>query len=105
MTEIRIYGKLRKKISPSGEGGVTVLQVKPSDSETLEELLKRMGFEIDDIFTIFLNSKLFATHNSMARWLEYQQAREDPDNWDLSIVIEDGDRIGLFGKDMSALVV
>jgi hypothetical protein len=105
MTEIRIYGKLRKKISPPGEGGVTVLQVKPFDGETLDELLNRVGFEIDDIFTIFLNSQLFATHNSMARWLEYQQAREDPDNWDLSVVIEDGDRIGLFGKDMSALVV
>jgi len=105
MTEIRVFGNLRKKIAYPGETGVTIIQVEPGEGETLDELLKRVGFDIDDIYTIFLNSKLFATHQSMARWLEYQQAAEDAHAWDLSVVVGKEDHISLFGEDMAALVV
>jgi len=77
----------------------------PVENESLEMLLKRAGLNIDEIFTIFINAKLLATHNSMAKWLEYPQICENCHSWDLSIRINDGDRIGLFGKDMPALVV
>ena len=41
----------------------------------------------------------------MARWLGYQQVRPDPFDWNLSTPVKPGDRIGLFGRDMAALVV
>jgi hypothetical protein len=41
----------------------------------------------------------------MANWLGYQQVRESPFDWDLKVPVKDGDRIGLFGEDMAALVV
>ena len=41
----------------------------------------------------------------MARWMGYQQVRKDPFNWDLNVAVKPSDRIGLFGRDMAALVV
>jgi hypothetical protein len=54
---------------------------------------------------VFLNHKLLATRSAMARWLQYRQVRSNPFDWDLTVPIQSGDRLGLFGRDMAALVV
>jgi hypothetical protein len=41
----------------------------------------------------------------MARWLGHRQVRANPFDWDLNVAVKSGDRIGLFGRDMGALVV
>jgi hypothetical protein len=41
----------------------------------------------------------------MASWIGHQKVRNDPFNWDLDIPVNSGDRIGLFGRDMAALVI
>jgi hypothetical protein len=51
------------------------------------------------------NTYLLATHNAMAPWLGYRQAREDVWNWDTEVSVKAGDRVGLFGEDMATLVV
>jgi len=106
MIEIHLYGRLRK-YAPQGEeyGSKSIIRLEGQESESLEMLLKRIGVEADDLYTIFVNSKLLTTHNSMARWLEYQQVCENCNAWNLDVVINDGDRIGLFGIDMAALVI
>lgn len=105
MIEIRIYGKLRKHLAEKGTGGVTIIRVEPEEGEQLIDVLQRIGIEVEDIFTIFYNAGILATHNTMACFLGYRQACKGVNDWTLAIELQDGDRIGVFGDDMSALVV
>jgi hypothetical protein len=105
MIHIHLYGKLRRYADDKNPGCDSILHLDAIENETLQMLLKRTRLDIEEIFTIFLNSKLLTTHNRMAQWLEYPQVSENCHGWDLSIVVKDGDRIGLFGRDMPALVV
>jgi len=105
MIAIHLYGKLRRFAPDSRPSANSVILVEAIADETLNSLLKRIGINVDEIFTIFMNSRLLATHNTMAKWLGYRQMRADPENWDLAVLVKDGDRIGLFGDDMAALVV
>jgi len=75
------------------------------EGDTVEDILDRLEIGADQIGTIFVNSKLFVARSPMAHWLGYVQVRDNPLDWDLSLAVEDGDRIGLFGSDMPALVV
>ncbi len=105
MVEIRIYGKLRQylKESETDPGGILKLSVDPE--ETVEALLARIGIPLDAVYTIFLNSKLLVSRSKMAYWMRYPQVRKNPLDWELDVVVKAGDRIGLFGRDMAALVV
>ncbi len=105
MAEIHLYGELRRFVPDSRPTGDSVIHLDSLENETLEALLQRAGLDIDEIYTIFLNSKLLTTHNTMAQYLGYQQVCENCRNWDLSVVIKNDDRLGIFGIDMAALVV
>ncbi len=105
MTEIHLYGKLRVYAGGENSAIDNVIRIKPGLDDTIGSLLSRAGIPAGEIFHIFFNFKLLATRNTMAGCLGYQQAREDPHNWDLNIAVSDGDRLGIFGRDMSALVV
>jgi len=105
MIELYLYGKRRRFAPERDEHGRSVLRVEQRPKETLEMLLERVGIDVDEVYTIFLNAKLLTTRNTMAPWLGYQQVCEECHNWKLSIVLQDGSRLGLFGEDMAALVV
>ena len=105
MAEIRLYGKMRRYINESKVASGNVMTVTPQPQETLAQLLARLGIPIDAIYTIFLNSKLLVTRSKMAYWMRYQQVRKDPLDWDLDIEVKADDRVGIFGRDMAALVV
>ena len=102
MVKIRLYGKLRRYAQDNPD---SIIRVSPESNETLEILLNRLGIPLDDIYSIFYNSKLLATRSGMASWIGYQQVRSNPFDWDLSLTLQPSDRIGLFGRDMAALVV
>ena len=105
MIEVRVFGKLRRYISePEADRG-NVMKVTPQPQETLEKLLIRIGIPLDDIYTIFLNSRLLVTRSKMAYWIQYQQVHKNPLEWELDVVVKAGDRVGLFGRDMAALVI
>ena len=105
MVEIRIYGKLRRygQDIPTDNNGI--IRVSPEPNETLEALLARLAIPVDKIYSIFLNSKLLAARSGMASMVGYPQVRGNPYNWDLKVALKSSDRIGLFGRDMAALVV
>ncbi|MGD1972546.1 MAG: hypothetical protein PVH37_18660 [Desulfobacterales bacterium] len=79
--------------------------MSPGPDETLETLLASLEIPVNEIYSIFINSKLLAAHTGMAFWLGHQQVRTDPFDWNLNVPVQLADRIGLFGRDMSALVV
>jgi len=105
LIEIHLYGKLRKisEIETIRENGV--LFIEPDSAETMTTVLKRAGVVEDDAHSIFLNARLFAARSNMARWLGYQPAFRNPLDWNLDVPLNSGDRIGVFGSDMAALVV
>lgn len=105
MVEIHVYGKLRRYVKESEALQGNVMKVAPKSDETLEQLLARVGIPLDEIYNIFFNSKLLATHSPMAHWMRYQQVHANPLEWRLDIAVKAGDRIGLFGRDMAALVI
>ncbi len=105
MVEIHLFGKLRKYAQKSDRETAHVIQVSPQSDETIALLLDRVGIAIDDVYSIFVNHKLLAARSGMASWIGHQKVRQDPFNWDLDIPVRAGDRVGLFGRDMAALVV
>ena len=105
MVEIRVYGKLRKQVTGKAEGSVTILEFEANSGKTLMDAVQWAGIKIEDIYTIFLNGGIVATHNSMACFLGYRQACKGVDNWSFEMPVKDGDRIGIFGFDMAALVI
>jgi hypothetical protein len=102
MVDIHLYGKLRHYAKDSPD---SIIRVPPESNETLDLLLNRMGIPQSDIYSIFYNSKLLATRSGMASWIGYPQVRATPFDWNLSVTVQSSDRIGLFGRDMAALVV
>jgi hypothetical protein len=105
MVEIRIFGKLRRYVQDIPTGNDNVIRVAPETGDTLEALLTRLDIPVEEIYSIFVNSKLLAARSGMASMVGYRQVRANPYNWDLNIPVNPGDRIGLFGRDMAALVV
>jgi len=105
MIEIRLFGKLRGFVKEPEAGHGNLIRIEPRPQETLEKLLDRIGIPPGDIYTIFLNSRLLASRSKMAYWIKYQQVHENPLEWKLDVAVRDGDRIGLFGRDMAALVI
>ena len=105
MVEIHLFGKLRKQAQNPDQKSDYVIRISPHADETLALLLDRVGIAIEDVYSIFVNHKLLAARSGMARWIGHQKVRSDPLNWDLEIPVNPGDRIGLFGRDMAALVI
>ena len=105
MVEIRVYGKLRKVAQDVPTGDDDVIRVSPEPGETLDNRLPRIGIPLKEIYSIFYNSKLMAACAGMASMVGYPQIRGNPYNWELKVAVKSSDRIGLFGRDMAALVV
>ena len=105
MIEIRLYGKLRRQSAIDEIRETGILHLTPHSGETLESLSGRIHIRTEDAHSIFLNAKLLAARSNMARWLRYQGATQNPLDWDLEIPLNSGDRVGIFGSDMAALVV
>jgi len=105
LVEIHVYGKLRKYVTPNRAGQDKVIRISPEPDDTIASILEKVEIPVEEIYSIFLNAKLLAVKSGMARWIGYQQARTDIFDWDLEIPINTGDRLGLFGRDMAALVV
>ena len=105
MIEIHLYGKLRSHFRDSVYREGDVLRVSPEPGETLASVLARAGISTDKVYSLFLNARLLAARSNMVRWLGYRQVGADLLSWDLSVPVSSGDRIGLFGRDMAALVV
>jgi hypothetical protein len=99
--EIHVYGQLRQYASSSSGSGESVLELERRSGETVRSVLERVGIDQEEVCHVFLNGSILATQNSMAPWLEYQKA----EGKGLETPVRDGDRLGLFARDMALLVV
>ena len=105
MVDIRVFGKLRRFVKELEARHDNLMRIELQPDETLQQLLARLEIPIEEIYTIFLNSKLLATRTLIAYRMGDQQVNESPLDWTLEVALQEGDRVGLFGRDMAALVV
>jgi hypothetical protein len=107
MIEVHLYGNLRRYAPDPRPDRESVVRVDPRPEETVGTLLERLGVRPEEVAHIFLNGALLTTCNSMAPWLRYQQVREDDPTCEpgLDTPVREGDRMGVFGRDMAMLVV
>lgn len=105
MVSIHLYGKLRRYAEDSSASSDSIIRAEVREKESLYDFLTRLGMDVDELYTIFINSRLLTSRTRIAPFLGYQQVcDENCQNWSLSVIVNDGDRIGLFGADMPALV-
>ena len=103
MVEIHLYGKLRRHAQHCRPAEDCVIMYIDGAGDTLGSVLADTGIPVDEINHIFVNARLYASRNRMAPFYGYRQTGSDLSTWDLSFPVEGGDRIGLFGQDMSIL--
>ncbi|MBT3323377.1 MAG: hypothetical protein HN392_13915 [Anaerolineae bacterium] len=105
MVSIRLYGNLRRYAKNKSAASDSIIEAEVKENEEIYDFLERLGFDIGELYTIFVNSRLLTSRTKIAPFLGYQQVCEDECLcWELKEIIKDGDRIGLFGEDMPALV-
>jgi len=102
MVEIHLYGKLRHYSRDFAPASDVILRMN-YDGETIESLMVSLGIPCDEIYHVFYNSKLLATRTKMGGLYGLPQVGPEVLTWNLKVPLNDGDRIGLFGKDMSIL--
>lgn len=102
MIEVHLYGSLRRYVPDSRPDQESVARLEPQPKETVGMVLRRLGISPDEIYHIFLNGMLLSTRNSMAPWLKYQENRASQG---LDTSVQEGDRLGLFARDMALLVI
>ena len=107
MIELHFYGDLSRYASGKTSSGASVSNLPLGDAQTVSDVLRQVGIEPAEVGHIFLNGKLLYTRSRMAPWLGYPRTedRVPTDGSHLDTTLRSGDRLGLFPKRMSMLVV
>jgi len=103
MTEIHLYGSLRCYAPDPRPNQESVVRLELQSGDTVKTTLERLGISPAEVCHVFLNGALLSTRNSMTPWLGYQQAGTRDHG--LDTLLQPGDRLGLFARDMGMLVV
>lgn len=105
MIELRSYGDLRRYAGEKVASDESVVLVTASEDDTVSDVLRRVGTDLDKVSNVFLNGKLLFSRSSMAPWLGYQREWVSPDFNPLDVQVHCGGRLGTFPRDMGMLVV
>jgi hypothetical protein len=111
MIEVRLFGDLRHyapdpfsgaRPAPSG----VAVQVASAEARTVGQVLALLGIDPVEVGNLFLNGRL-VPRSRQAIHLGYPLAGSEPLSREASqhVAVEDGDRLGIFARNMSVLVV
>ncbi len=103
MLEIHLYGSLRRYAPDPRPDRESIVRFEPQPEDTVGTMLERLGISVEQVYHVFLNGTLLSTKNSMAPWLKYQQPGARGRGLDTPV--QEGDRLGLFARDMGLLVI
>jgi len=81
--EVRLFGKLRRFAGDTGVGGDSLLRMPQKQGDAVSDVLERAGIPRPEVGNVFVNGRLAELTRSVA----------------------DGDRIGVFPRDMSLLYI
>jgi hypothetical protein len=106
MIEVRLFGSLRRYATDSAWAPVAVMCLPVSGSKTLGQVLDQVGIDPTELGNIFLNGRMLP-RSMYAVTLGYQMTSETPLSLEgcLRTLVQAGDRLGIFPKNMSSVVV
>lgn len=106
MIEVRLFGHLRRHVPGSTPTSDTVLRLPPESVHTIGQVLDRVGIDPAEVGNLFLNGRLLP-RSAYPIALGYPLAADGPlapeKYW--SAPVHSGDRVGIFPRNMSAVVV
>jgi hypothetical protein len=106
LIEVRLFGDLRRYAGdPASLSGVAI-QVPAGESDTIGQVLAQMGIGPEELSNIFLNGRLLP-RSAYPITLGYPLAAKVPLSPEgcMSTPVRSGDRLGLFPRNMGAVVV
>ena len=105
LIEVRLFGELRHHDTRNQPSG-TAIDVPVRTEKTLSEMLAHFGIEPEAVGNVFLNGRL-VPRSVYPITLGYPLTSQVPLGADAfwSTVVRSGDRLGLFPRTMSAVVV
>lgn len=105
MIEIRLFGHLRQLVPNTGPSKEAVLQLDENLS-TIGQVLTSVGIGFSDVGNLFLNGRLLP-RSAYPITLGYPMTATKPLTAAavLSTPLQDGDRLGIFPRAMSLVVV
>jgi hypothetical protein len=81
MIELHLYGRFRRLAPNADVAGESVVFMPVEEGDTIEEIVRRLGIDPDDLSHLFLNA-------------EYSGIRRR---------VKSGDRLGIFPREMGLL--
>jgi hypothetical protein len=106
LIEVRLYGELRRYASPAVRGRGTVMYLPAKGSETVGQVLAQLRIDLAQVGNMFLNGRILP-RSSYPVLLGYPVAADGPLSADdcLKTFVQPGDRLGIFPRNMAAVVV
>lgn len=105
MIEVRLFGDLRRHAGQGATSG-TALYLPVAAGGTVGQVFAQVGIDLAEVGNVFLNGRLLprAVYPML---LGYQLAAEQPLAGDdyLAVPVRPGDRVGIFPRNMSSVVV
>jgi len=104
--EIHLFGNLRRYGTDSRAASDTVVRLPAEKSETVGQVLSRMGIDPAEVSHVFLNGRLLP-RSAYPIILGYPLASERPltPEGHLGAPVRSGDRVGIFPRNMGVVVV
>ncbi len=106
MLEVRLYGNLRRYATDPTPTRDTVVRLPTSGGETVGSVLAQIGIAADEVGNIFVNGRLLP-RSGYPILLGYPLAAERPLSSEryLDTAVGKDDRLGIFPRNMSSVVV
>jgi len=106
LIEVRLFGGLHKQVRGSVSGPGAPLQLATGESETLGQVLQRLGVKPEDVSNVFLNGRLLprSTYPMALGYLMAADSTLSPEEcW--ATPVQAGDRVGIFSRKTGLVVV
>jgi hypothetical protein len=105
LIEVRLFGDLRHRAGQGAASG-TVVYLSAEAGGTVGQVFARVGIDLAEVGNVFLNGRLLP-RAVYPMTLGYPLAAEQPLAGDdyLAVPVRSGDRVGIFPRNMSSVVV
>jgi hypothetical protein len=106
MIEVWLYGNLWRRVSDPAANGEPPIRLPAGEADTVGRVLDRVGVDPEEVSNIFLNGRLLPRSNYPIL-LGYPLAAPSPLSLEgyLAMSVREGDRLGVFPRNMGAVVV
>jgi len=103
---VRLFGHLWRRAADAVSGPGEALHLPETDGGTLQQVLARVGVELAEVGNIFLNGRLLprAAYPITLGYPRVSEAPMTPEEM-LRTEVKSGDRVGVFPRNMSSVIV